>query len=183
MNLFFILYSSDPIQWGKLLPRLKSSSLVRSLLPRSFATASYSSPAWSRSRSKKESDSSSIEDSGQAYVEGKVAGLCRIVLFTGEALALCRIPNWNIYINIYLCFYKSILSNGSSGRGSRAVNFTSQFTSSGSLHLFAMQIRRFQKILSQMLLTCYCFYYCTVAVTVADLDSLSRKPENHNFVM
>uniref|UniRef100_A0A8D3CP77 Protein tyrosine phosphatase non-receptor type 13 n=1 Tax=Scophthalmus maximus TaxID=52904 RepID=A0A8D3CP77_SCOMX len=67
---------------SKLLPRLKSSSLVRSLLPRSFATASYSSPAWSRSRSKKESDSSSIEDSGQAYVEGKVAGLCRIVLFT-----------------------------------------------------------------------------------------------------
>uniref|UniRef100_A0A8D3C817 Protein tyrosine phosphatase non-receptor type 13 n=1 Tax=Scophthalmus maximus TaxID=52904 RepID=A0A8D3C817_SCOMX len=60
---------------SKLLPRLKSSSLVRSLLPRSFATASYSSPAWSRSRSKKESDSSSIEDSGQAYVEGKVAGL------------------------------------------------------------------------------------------------------------
>ncbi|XP_035463930.2 tyrosine-protein phosphatase non-receptor type 13 isoform X1 [Scophthalmus maximus] len=37
---------------------------------KSFATASYSSPAWSRSRSKKESDSSSIEDSGQAYVEG-----------------------------------------------------------------------------------------------------------------
>ncbi|XP_008295321.1 tyrosine-protein phosphatase non-receptor type 13 isoform X2 [Stegastes partitus] len=37
---------------------------------KSFGTASHSSPAWSLSRSKKESDSSSIEDTGQAYVVG-----------------------------------------------------------------------------------------------------------------
>nr|XP_019937658.1 PREDICTED: tyrosine-protein phosphatase non-receptor type 13 isoform X3 [Paralichthys olivaceus] len=37
---------------------------------KSYGTASYSSPAWSLSMSKKESDSSSIEDSGQAYVVG-----------------------------------------------------------------------------------------------------------------
>ncbi|XP_040914460.1 tyrosine-protein phosphatase non-receptor type 13 isoform X3 [Toxotes jaculatrix] len=37
---------------------------------KSFGTVSHSSPAWSLSRSKKESDSSSIEDSGQAYVVG-----------------------------------------------------------------------------------------------------------------
>ncbi|XP_023136642.2 tyrosine-protein phosphatase non-receptor type 13 isoform X2 [Amphiprion ocellaris] len=37
---------------------------------KSFGTASPSSPAWSLSRSKRESDSSSIEDTGQAYVVG-----------------------------------------------------------------------------------------------------------------
>ncbi|XP_040014085.1 tyrosine-protein phosphatase non-receptor type 13 isoform X3 [Xiphias gladius] len=37
---------------------------------KSFGTVSHSSPAWSLSRSKKESDSSSIEDTGQAYVVG-----------------------------------------------------------------------------------------------------------------
>ncbi|XP_062290149.1 tyrosine-protein phosphatase non-receptor type 13 [Scomber scombrus] len=37
---------------------------------KSFGSVSHSSPAWSRSRSKKESDSSSIEDTGQAYVVG-----------------------------------------------------------------------------------------------------------------
>ncbi|XP_023264404.1 tyrosine-protein phosphatase non-receptor type 13 isoform X5 [Seriola lalandi dorsalis] len=35
---------------------------------KSFGTVSHSSPVWSLSRSKKESDSSSIEDTGQAYV-------------------------------------------------------------------------------------------------------------------
>uniref|UniRef100_A0A672Z2N5 Protein tyrosine phosphatase non-receptor type 13 n=1 Tax=Sphaeramia orbicularis TaxID=375764 RepID=A0A672Z2N5_9TELE len=38
------------------------------LLLRSFGSASHSSPAWSHRRAKKESDSSSIEDTGQAYV-------------------------------------------------------------------------------------------------------------------
>ncbi|XP_023264403.1 tyrosine-protein phosphatase non-receptor type 13 isoform X4 [Seriola lalandi dorsalis] len=37
---------------------------------KSFGTVSHSSPVWSLSRSKKESDSSSIEDTGQAYVVG-----------------------------------------------------------------------------------------------------------------
>ncbi|XP_029300325.1 tyrosine-protein phosphatase non-receptor type 13 isoform X2 [Cottoperca gobio] len=37
---------------------------------KSPGTASHSSPAWSLSRSKKESDSSSTEDTGQAYVVG-----------------------------------------------------------------------------------------------------------------
>ncbi|XP_032395191.1 tyrosine-protein phosphatase non-receptor type 13 isoform X2 [Etheostoma spectabile] len=37
---------------------------------KSFGTASYSNPAWNLSRSKKESDSSSTEDTGQAYVVG-----------------------------------------------------------------------------------------------------------------
>ncbi|XP_067429604.1 tyrosine-protein phosphatase non-receptor type 13 isoform X4 [Thunnus thynnus] len=37
---------------------------------KSFGSVSHSSPAWSRSRSKKESDSSSIEDTGPAYVVG-----------------------------------------------------------------------------------------------------------------
>ncbi|TKS84339.1 Tyrosine-protein phosphatase non-receptor type 13 [Collichthys lucidus] len=37
---------------------------------KSFGTATHSSPAWSLSRSKKESDTSSIEDSSQAYVVG-----------------------------------------------------------------------------------------------------------------
>ncbi|CAJ1070742.1 tyrosine-protein phosphatase non-receptor type 13 isoform X2 [Xyrichtys novacula] len=37
---------------------------------KSFGLASHSSPAWSHSRSKKESDSSSLEDTGQAYVVG-----------------------------------------------------------------------------------------------------------------
>ncbi|XP_035040325.2 tyrosine-protein phosphatase non-receptor type 13 isoform X2 [Hippoglossus stenolepis] len=37
---------------------------------KSFSTASYSSPTWSLSMSKKESDSSSMEDNGQAYVVG-----------------------------------------------------------------------------------------------------------------
>ncbi|XP_027137891.1 tyrosine-protein phosphatase non-receptor type 13 isoform X3 [Larimichthys crocea] len=37
---------------------------------KSFGTVTHSSPAWSLSRSKKESDTSSIEDSGQAYVVG-----------------------------------------------------------------------------------------------------------------
>ncbi|KAM7368864.1 hypothetical protein PAMP_013169 [Pampus punctatissimus] len=37
---------------------------------KSFGSVSHGSPAWSRSRSKKESDSSSIEDTGQAYVVG-----------------------------------------------------------------------------------------------------------------
>ncbi|XP_070706328.1 tyrosine-protein phosphatase non-receptor type 13 isoform X2 [Pempheris klunzingeri] len=37
---------------------------------KTFGTVSHSSPAWSLSRSKKESDSSSIEDIGQAYVVG-----------------------------------------------------------------------------------------------------------------
>ncbi|XP_074546202.1 tyrosine-protein phosphatase non-receptor type 13 isoform X2 [Halichoeres trimaculatus] len=37
---------------------------------KSFGTVPHSSPAWSRSVSKKESDSSSLEDSGQAYVVG-----------------------------------------------------------------------------------------------------------------
>uniref|UniRef100_UPI0037E90D58 tyrosine-protein phosphatase non-receptor type 13 n=1 Tax=Semicossyphus pulcher TaxID=241346 RepID=UPI0037E90D58 len=37
---------------------------------KSFAAVSHSSPAWSHSKSKKESDSSSIEDTGQAYVVG-----------------------------------------------------------------------------------------------------------------
>uniref|UniRef100_A0A672YZ08 Tyrosine-protein phosphatase non-receptor type 13 n=1 Tax=Sphaeramia orbicularis TaxID=375764 RepID=A0A672YZ08_9TELE len=40
------------------------------LLLRSFGSASHSSPAWSHRRAKKESDSSSIEDTGQAYVVG-----------------------------------------------------------------------------------------------------------------
>uniref|UniRef100_A0A8D3A1S3 Tyrosine-protein phosphatase non-receptor type 13 n=1 Tax=Scophthalmus maximus TaxID=52904 RepID=A0A8D3A1S3_SCOMX len=48
------------------------------------------SPAWSRSRSKKESDSSSIEDSGQAYVEGKVRSCNAFILFSGECrVSLC----------------------------------------------------------------------------------------------
>uniref|UniRef100_A0A3B4UZF0 Tyrosine-protein phosphatase non-receptor type 13 n=1 Tax=Seriola dumerili TaxID=41447 RepID=A0A3B4UZF0_SERDU len=51
-----------------------SYSLARSLFLRSFGTVSHSSPAWSLSRSKKESDSSSIEDTGQAYVVGKDRG-------------------------------------------------------------------------------------------------------------
>uniref|UniRef100_A0A672Z101 Protein tyrosine phosphatase non-receptor type 13 n=1 Tax=Sphaeramia orbicularis TaxID=375764 RepID=A0A672Z101_9TELE len=38
----------------------------------SFGSASHSSPAWSHRRAKKESDSSSIEDTGQAYVVGKL---------------------------------------------------------------------------------------------------------------
>uniref|UniRef100_A0A671VAH9 Protein tyrosine phosphatase non-receptor type 13 n=1 Tax=Sparus aurata TaxID=8175 RepID=A0A671VAH9_SPAAU len=38
------------------------------LLFRSFSTVTHSSPAWSLNRSKKESDSSSIEDTGHAYV-------------------------------------------------------------------------------------------------------------------
>ncbi|XP_076613627.1 tyrosine-protein phosphatase non-receptor type 13 isoform X2 [Chaetodon auriga] len=37
---------------------------------KSFGTVTYSSPAWSFTRSKKESDTSSIEDTGQAYVLG-----------------------------------------------------------------------------------------------------------------
>ncbi|XP_069026225.1 tyrosine-protein phosphatase non-receptor type 13 isoform X2 [Embiotoca jacksoni] len=37
---------------------------------KSFGSASHSSPAWSHSRSKKESDSSSTEDTGHAYVVG-----------------------------------------------------------------------------------------------------------------
>ncbi|XP_070780338.1 tyrosine-protein phosphatase non-receptor type 13 isoform X2 [Enoplosus armatus] len=37
---------------------------------KSFGTVSHSSPAWSLNRSKRESDSSSIEDTGQAYVVG-----------------------------------------------------------------------------------------------------------------
>ncbi|XP_030005570.1 tyrosine-protein phosphatase non-receptor type 13 isoform X2 [Sphaeramia orbicularis] len=37
---------------------------------KSFGSASHSSPAWSHRRAKKESDSSSIEDTGQAYVVG-----------------------------------------------------------------------------------------------------------------
>uniref|UniRef100_A0A671VDK6 Protein tyrosine phosphatase non-receptor type 13 n=1 Tax=Sparus aurata TaxID=8175 RepID=A0A671VDK6_SPAAU len=37
----------------------------------SFSTVTHSSPAWSLNRSKKESDSSSIEDTGHAYVVGK----------------------------------------------------------------------------------------------------------------
>ncbi|XP_050928891.1 LOW QUALITY PROTEIN: tyrosine-protein phosphatase non-receptor type 13 [Lates calcarifer] len=37
---------------------------------KSFGTVSHGSPVWSLSRSKKESDSSSIEDTGQAYVVG-----------------------------------------------------------------------------------------------------------------
>uniref|UniRef100_A0A3B4XBW9 Tyrosine-protein phosphatase non-receptor type 13 n=1 Tax=Seriola lalandi dorsalis TaxID=1841481 RepID=A0A3B4XBW9_SERLL len=51
-----------------------SYSLARSLFLRSFGTVSHSSPVWSLSRSKKESDSSSIEDTGQAYVVGKDKG-------------------------------------------------------------------------------------------------------------
>ncbi|XP_030291988.1 tyrosine-protein phosphatase non-receptor type 13 isoform X2 [Sparus aurata] len=37
---------------------------------KSFSTVTHSSPAWSLNRSKKESDSSSIEDTGHAYVVG-----------------------------------------------------------------------------------------------------------------
>nr|XP_046232099.1 tyrosine-protein phosphatase non-receptor type 13 isoform X2 [Scatophagus argus] len=37
---------------------------------KSFGAVTHSSPAWNLSRSKKESDSSSIEDAGQAYVVG-----------------------------------------------------------------------------------------------------------------
>lgn len=59
-NLLFILWPSSL--------RKVASSL---LLLRSFSTVTHSSPAWSLSRSKKESDTSSIEDTGQAYVVGK----------------------------------------------------------------------------------------------------------------
>uniref|UniRef100_A0A3P8TL35 Tyrosine-protein phosphatase non-receptor type 13 n=1 Tax=Amphiprion percula TaxID=161767 RepID=A0A3P8TL35_AMPPE len=48
-----------------------TDSLVKVCNSLSFGTASPSSPAWSLSRSKRESDSSSIEDTGQAYVVGK----------------------------------------------------------------------------------------------------------------
>ncbi|KAF7670466.1 hypothetical protein LDENG_00124820 [Lucifuga dentata] len=46
-----------------------SNSLTH-LQDKSFGTASHSIPAWSASRSNKESDSSSTEDTGQAYVLG-----------------------------------------------------------------------------------------------------------------
>lgn len=40
-------------------------------LPHRSGTVTNSSPVWNLSRSNKESDSSSTEDSGQAYVVGK----------------------------------------------------------------------------------------------------------------
>lgn len=49
-------------------------SLLHSLPHRSGAVTN-SSPVWNLSRSNKESDSSSIEDSGQAYVVGKYTEL------------------------------------------------------------------------------------------------------------
>uniref|UniRef100_A0A665WTZ5 Protein tyrosine phosphatase non-receptor type 13 n=1 Tax=Echeneis naucrates TaxID=173247 RepID=A0A665WTZ5_ECHNA len=58
---------------SKLPPQAKYISLVLSLLLRLFGTMSHSSPVWSLAKSKKESDSSSIEDAGQAYVVGKDA--------------------------------------------------------------------------------------------------------------
>ncbi|XP_068429722.1 tyrosine-protein phosphatase non-receptor type 13 isoform X3 [Clinocottus analis] len=51
----------------------RASSDTDSLLPqqeKSFGTVSQSSPAWSLSKSNKESDSSSAEETGQAYVVG-----------------------------------------------------------------------------------------------------------------
>uniref|UniRef100_A0A665WU54 Protein tyrosine phosphatase non-receptor type 13 n=1 Tax=Echeneis naucrates TaxID=173247 RepID=A0A665WU54_ECHNA len=60
---------------SKLPPQAKYISLVLSLLLRLFGTMSHSSPVWSLAKSKKESDSSSIEDAGQAYVVGKDAGV------------------------------------------------------------------------------------------------------------
>lgn len=54
--------------------KLSHHSLSLSLyFCRSFGAGPHGSPAWSRSVSKKESDSSSLEDTGQAYVVGKDA--------------------------------------------------------------------------------------------------------------
>lgn len=53
-----------------------STTCSLSLFRRSFGTVSHSSPTWSLSKSKEESDSSSTEETGQAYVVGKDLHLC-----------------------------------------------------------------------------------------------------------
>uniref|UniRef100_G3PVK5 Protein tyrosine phosphatase non-receptor type 13 n=1 Tax=Gasterosteus aculeatus aculeatus TaxID=481459 RepID=G3PVK5_GASAC len=53
-----------------------STTCSLSLFRRSFGTVSHSSPTWSLSKSKEESDSSSTEETGQAYVVGKDLHMC-----------------------------------------------------------------------------------------------------------
>ena len=60
---------------------LKLTSVSHSSLLRAFGSVAHSSPAWSSRRCNKESDSSSIEDTGQAYVVGKAVDLCTLGLF------------------------------------------------------------------------------------------------------
>lgn len=96
LSILFAVRSSAKFTKEKLPPLPKSSPR---LLLRSFGTVTHSSPVWSLTRSKKESDTSSVEDTGQAYVVGKDADLWRMM----------RLFRWSIALveNVHLCSYKS----------------------------------------------------------------------------
>lgn len=73
-----LLFMQPAVYSLAMLPLLVKSSPL--LLLRSFGTVTHSSAAWGLSRSKKESDSSSIEDTGHAYVIGKDSDLWGLIL-------------------------------------------------------------------------------------------------------
>lgn len=97
----FVLYWLN--LWGNV-------SMLNHSLPHRSGAVTNSSPVWNLSRSNKESDASSVEDSGQAYVVGKYAEpiVCvstNILLSYSSKLLLCfvKCQKWSLFSQVSVC--------------------------------------------------------------------------------